>query len=140
VTAPEVSGAGAAGGRPDDPDAEAIAAAVRACPGVADLYGGLAGELATYLPGRRVTGLRVRPDFVEVHVVGRYGVRVADIAGQVRRAVSRVAPGLRVDVLIDDLDVPMPDQPPPEQPAPPPVPALPAAPTTAVPGGAPPVL
>ena len=30
------------------------------CPGCTDLHGGVLGEVATYLPGRRVTGVRLR--------------------------------------------------------------------------------
>ncbi len=53
----------------------------------------------------RVVGVRVRPDGVEVHVVGWYGPTAAEIAGQVRAAVRTVAGPLPVDVVIDDLDV-----------------------------------
>ena len=56
-------------------DADAIAAAVLACPSVAGLGGGPAGAVATYLPGRRVTGVRVRPDGPAGQVGGRTGRR-----------------------------------------------------------------
>src|ERR1700712_3372142 len=58
---------------PDLPDADAIAAAIATCPSVSGLSGGLAGEIATYLPGRRVTGVRTDAGSVEVHVITRYG-------------------------------------------------------------------
>lgn len=86
-------------------DPDVVAAVVAACPGVARLSAGPVGEVATYLPGRRVAGVRVRPDAVEVHVVGWYGPTAAEIAGQVRAAVRTVAGPLPVDVVIDDLDV-----------------------------------
>jgi hypothetical protein len=94
---------GLAPGTGADPDL--VAAVVAACPGVARLSAGPVGEVATYLPGRRVAGVRVRPGAVEVHVVGWYGPTAAEIAGQVRAAVRTVAGPLPVDVVIDDLDV-----------------------------------
>ena len=38
---------------------EQVAAAVLSVPGVHDLHGGVLGEVATYLPGRRVNGIRL---------------------------------------------------------------------------------
>ena len=89
-----------------EPDPDAIATAVLACPEVAGLSGGLVGEVATYLPGRRVTGVRMAPPGVEVSVVGRYGPTVAEIAAAVRDAVRRVAGSRPVDVVIADLAPP----------------------------------
>jgi hypothetical protein len=66
--------------------AEDIAAAVSAAPGVAALSGGRLGGVGTYLPGRRVTGVVIRDDDLEVHVIGRYGVSVTEIAVDVRRS------------------------------------------------------
>lgn len=87
------------------PDPDLIAAAVSGCALVARLSGGLAGEVATYLPGRRVTGVRVGLDRVSVHVVGRYGPPVAEIAGQVQDAVRPLAGDRTIEVVVDDLDV-----------------------------------
>jgi len=56
-----------------DPDADAIAAAALACQGVVSLHGGPLGDVAAYLPGRTVSGVRLAEDRVEVHVVARYG-------------------------------------------------------------------
>ena len=42
------------------PDVDAIARAVTDVEGVADLHGGVLGEVATYLPGRRVPGIRLQ--------------------------------------------------------------------------------
>lgn len=89
---------------PIDPDL--LAATVSACVSVAGLSGGFAGEVATYLPGRRVTGVRVRPDEVQVHVVGVYGIPVAQIGADIRTAVGPLVHGLPVSVSIDDLAVP----------------------------------
>ena len=91
--------------------ADLVAAAVRACPDVVDLTAGAFGQVATYLPGRRVNGVRLGQqdgDAVEVHVVARYGVQAHVLAVQVRQAVWSVLPGRPVDVHIDDLEVPEP--------------------------------
>jgi hypothetical protein len=109
-TATDLAGAPgpAAGELVVEPDT--IAAAVLACPSVADLSGGHAGEIATYLPGRRVTGVRIRPDdplaHVVVHVIGRYGPTVAEIATEVVAAVHAVAGPVPVRVGVDDLALP----------------------------------
>jgi len=93
----------------DPATAEPIAQAVNGCPGVASLSPGEMGEVATYLPGRRVIGIRLR-DSIEVHVVARFGVTVEDLARQVRAAVATVAPGPVVDVYVDDVDVELTEQ------------------------------
>ncbi len=84
-------------------DADAVAAAALACPEVVSLSGGQFGEVATYLPGRRVAGVRVTTDRVDVHVVARYGVPLHQIADRVRRTVAPAVAGLPVDVTFDDI-------------------------------------
>jgi hypothetical protein len=84
--------------------AEAVAEAVVACPGVVRLGTGAPIEVATYLPGRRVHGVRMADGAVEVHVVARPGTVLPDLAEAVRRAVTAVVPVQRVDVYVDDLD------------------------------------
>ena len=92
---------------PDLPDPDAIAAALASCPSVSGLSGGIAGEVATYLPGRRVSGVRSSPGAVEVHVVARYGVPLPEIDAEVRAAVQAAVPGpLQVDVVIADVEDP----------------------------------
>jgi hypothetical protein len=86
-------------------DADVIATAVLSCPLVVALSGGRAGEIASYLPGRRVTGVRIGDGAVTVHVVGAYGPTCDQIASEVRQAVQAVAGGLPVLVGIDDLDL-----------------------------------
>jgi hypothetical protein len=90
-------------------DAERVAAAVGRCRTVARLSGGRFGEVATYLPGRRVTGVAIRDNAprpeVAVHVVGRYGPTMEEISREVVAAVRSVLPGYRVLVGIDDLDI-----------------------------------
>jgi hypothetical protein len=93
-------------GREIDRWVDPIVAAVLACPLVAGLHGGRDGEAVTYLPGRRITGIRITVDQVAIHVVARYPAVMDQVAGQIRRAVAPLAPGLRVDVAIEDLAVP----------------------------------
>ena len=88
-----------------DPDADAIAAAAMACPGVSGLHGGPLNEVAAYLPGRTVPGVRLAEDRVEVHVVARYGTVLPTLADRVRTAVAPQAGGLPVEVHIADLDI-----------------------------------
>ncbi|NIJ10653.1 hypothetical protein FHU38_000997 [Saccharomonospora amisosensis] len=80
-------------------DVDRIAAAVRERPPVADLHGGRFGEIATYLPGRRVTGVRVRPADITVGIVGRYPATVAEMADAVRTAVGPVDRPVHVAVM-----------------------------------------
>ena len=83
--------------------ADLIAAAVTAVPGVAGLHAGMFGEVATYLPGHRVLGIRTTADGVtEVHVTLLYGAAVRDTAALVRDAAAGVAGGV-VDVTVEDV-------------------------------------
>ena len=77
-----------------------------ACPSVAGISPGPLGEVATYLPGRRVPGVRLGDGRIEIHVVARWGVRVPDLAADVRAAVQTIAAGVLVDVHVDDVEVP----------------------------------
>ncbi len=92
-------------------DVDAVAASVGACSNVARLSGGLLGEAATYLPGRRVYGVVVREHPVvgetdlDVRVVATFGSPKSEVADQVRHAVALVAPGRSVTVAIDDVDI-----------------------------------
>ena len=55
-------------------DVDALAAAVRSCPAVDDLDGGPLGTVATYLPGRRVPGIRIGADRASIQVRGKWDV------------------------------------------------------------------
>lgn len=88
-----------------DIDPDTVAARVLACPAVAGLSAGPFGAAATYLPGRKVTGVRISPNTVEVHVVARYGPTVTELAGQVRSALSGRVLGRTVDIVVEDLVV-----------------------------------
>lgn len=94
------------GPAPEPDKAELVAAAVLAVPGVAGLYGGLFGEVATHLPGRRVPGVRIDDGGnAEVHVVLHWGHPVPATAYAVRRAVARLVPG-GVHVVVADVAAP----------------------------------
>lgn len=88
------------------PDADRIAALVLACPRVAGLHRGRFGEVATYLPGRRVTGIRITPNEVLVHLVGRYSATITEIDASVRAALHGHTLGLPVTIVIEDLALP----------------------------------
>ncbi|MCW2744521.1 MAG: hypothetical protein JWM48_1071 [Mycobacterium sp.] len=100
---------------PPPPDAQsvpveqAVADAVLACPAVVRLSGGVVGEIASYLPGKRLLGVRLADGEATVHVVARYGPTVAEIAQQVRQAVRGVTGPLPVTVGVDDLELVTPE-------------------------------
>lgn len=83
--------------------ADTVADIVRAVPGVADLHAGMFGEVATYLPGRRVTGVRVTDDSVDVHITVSAESPVRPTAASVRAAVAAALPGHAVDVTVEDV-------------------------------------
>lgn len=93
-----------------DPDAlaELVAAAVTAHPAVARLHGGYFGAVATYLPGRRLLGVRLgRGDEpVEVAVVLHLGGPIPHIVRELRSEVSTLCGGAAVDITVADLAVP----------------------------------
>jgi len=83
--------------------ADRIAAAVRAVPGVADLHPGMFGEVGTYLPGRRVPGVRIKDGAVEVHLSVVFNASVQKAAAAVRSAVNAQLPGATVDIIVEDV-------------------------------------
>jgi hypothetical protein len=87
----------------DGVDLDAVAAAVRHCPAVDDLYSGPRAEVVSYLPGRRVAGVRIAADHVVISVRGRWGIPVPELARQVRAALATLVGPRRVDVVIADL-------------------------------------
>ena len=81
-----------------------VAAVVLAVPDVVRLHAGRFGEVATYLPGRRVTGIKLGDDTVEVHVVVAGGVPIRETAQLIHAAVAtRVA--TPVHVYVEDVAV-----------------------------------
>lgn len=102
ATTPDSSGVDPA------PLAERIAAVVNAHPAVARLDSGIFGAVATYLPGRRLAGVRLGTgdEPVEIGVVLRLGAPLPGVVTALRREVSALCGGARVDVTVADLDVP----------------------------------
>jgi hypothetical protein len=87
--------------------ADAIAERALSCPAVISLAGGVVGQVATYLPGRRVVGVSLDDDVCEVAVVLRLGADPLPVlADQVRQAVAPVAGSRAVHVLVDDVLLP----------------------------------
>ena len=82
--------------------AELVAQTALGVPGVVRLHGGTFGEVATYLPGRRVAGVRTDETGTDVHVTVYYDAVVADVAERVRKAVGSIT-GTKVDVTIADV-------------------------------------
>ena len=100
-TGPEGSDGAAVPDRTED-GVDRVAAAVLAVPGVTGLHAGSFGEVATYLVGRSVAGIRERGDVTEVHVTVRMGSVLLDVADQVRAAVASVTSG-EVEVVVEDV-------------------------------------
>ncbi|MCD2187937.1 Asp23/Gls24 family envelope stress response protein [Actinomycetospora soli] len=89
-------------------DVDRVAAAVLACPLVCGLATGEHGATETYLPGRRVRGVRVHDDGpgparIVVSVSACYGAPMRRLVEQVRSAVAVRAPGHPVDVVVADV-------------------------------------
>lgn len=82
--------------------ADLVAAAAMAVDGVAGLHTGMFGEVATYLPGRRVDGIRIATEVTEVHLVLVWGAPVLATADAVRAAVQPLVT-TRVDVAVQDV-------------------------------------
>ena len=87
-------------------DPDAVVAATLACPDVAAMSSGVVGEAASYLPGRRVDGVRDIGDELEVHVVAHWGRPLPEVADAVRAALAPLAPGRPVAVFVDDIELP----------------------------------
>ncbi len=90
----------------DGIDVDDIAAAVLACPGVAGLGSGAIGELATYLPGRRVAGIRVSSELVELEICATWGFPAQQIAEHILTALAGVVADRPVQITIVDIAPP----------------------------------
>jgi hypothetical protein len=90
----------------DGIDVDAVAAAVRACPGVSGLHGGRYGEVTTYLPGRVVRGVVVGGGRVRVQVRVAWGTEAPPLAGAITVALAPLTGNRPVDVAIADIDDP----------------------------------
>ncbi len=74
-------------------------------PSVVRRSGGAAGAVAAYLPGERITGLRVTADGrLQVHVVMAWGSTVDEVESQVLAAVEGLWTDGPVDLTVDDIE------------------------------------
>jgi hypothetical protein len=85
-------------------DVDALAEAILACPAVAGLHPGGTRFVATYLPGRRVVGVRVDYDRVLASVVLAEHASVRRLEKQVRDALGPLVGGRYIDVHVADVD------------------------------------
>jgi hypothetical protein len=86
--------------------ADTVAGIARAVPGVVDLHTGGYGEIATYLPGRRVAGVRINGSRIEIHIVASTTTPLRDTARATADAVTAAFPDHTVDVFIGDVATP----------------------------------
>ena len=84
------------------PLADRVADATLSVPGVTGLHAGSFGEVASYLPGRRVNGVRLRDDLAEVHVAVAMGRPLLEVAEAVRAAVAALVT-TPVEVVVEDV-------------------------------------
>lgn len=69
------------------------------------MHSGRFGEVATYLPGGKIGGIRSRPDIVEVHLITQWDLPIPRIVDEVRAAIARL-PDLgkvAVQVVVEDI-------------------------------------
>lgn len=103
----------------DDALAEIVAATVTAHPAVARLDGGVFGGISTYLPGRRLVGVRIGEDDepVEIAVVLHLPQHIPDAVRSLRREVAALCGGRAVDITVADVAIPAIEVGPPAPPA-----------------------
>jgi len=89
-------------------DVDVVSTRVTAVRDVVQLTGGPTDAVATYLPGRRVPGIRTCDGRLEIHAVVTTDRPVTAIADDIRNAVVPLADGMPVDVVIADVTVPSP--------------------------------
>ncbi|HEY3833364.1 MAG TPA: hypothetical protein VGO03_13790 [Acidimicrobiia bacterium] len=83
----------------------AAAKRIDALPEVVRRSGGVADAVATYMPGDRLVGVRLREGTVEAHVVMAWSTTVDEVERAVVGAVR--AEGFQaVDLVIDDIEMP----------------------------------
>jgi hypothetical protein len=85
-------------------DVDAVAAATLDCRAVAGLHDGGKRFVATYLPGRRVIGVRADDGRVLVSVVLAQGASVGTLERQVRSALAPLVQGREIDVHVAEVD------------------------------------
>lgn len=82
--------------------ADQVVAAALSVDGVTGMHAGSYGEVATYLPGRQVSGVRLRDDVTEVHVTVAMGSPLRDVAWRVHASVAGLV-ATPVAVVVEDV-------------------------------------
>jgi hypothetical protein len=90
----------------DGIDVDAVAAAVGECAGVSGLDGGEFGEVASYLPGRKVEGIMVGGGRVTVQIRSQWAVPAPALAALVTGVLAPLTGCRPVDVVVADIDDP----------------------------------
>src|ERR1039457_1768720 len=90
----------------DGVNVDAVAAAVLGCAGVAGLDGGRFGEVASYLPGRKVPGVVVSGGRGTVQIRCRGGGAAPGLAAAITAVRAPLTGRRPVDVVIADIDDP----------------------------------
>ncbi|MHA6799116.1 hypothetical protein [Bounagaea algeriensis] len=109
---------GAARGVPQEGElADRISALLDEHPDVAAAHSGRFGDIAAYLPGRRVPGVRISDERVEIGVTARWSRRLPALVAELRAAVldllTRADSAVRaVDVTVADIESPDESDPP----------------------------
>src|SRR5690348_9697652 len=83
----------------DGVNVDAVAAAVLGCAGVAGLDGGRFGEVASYLPSRKVPGVVVSGGRVRVQIRSRWGVPAPGLAALITTVLTPLTGSRPVDVV-----------------------------------------
>ena len=82
-----------------------IAGRVDEIPQVVRRSGGAVGVVAAYLPGERITGLRVTNDQrLQLHVVMASGSTVDELESQVLAAIGGLWSDGPIDLTVDDIE------------------------------------
>lgn len=83
--------------------AEQVSQLVQDHPSVVKLHGGEFGEIATYLPGRRITGVRISDDGrTEISVVLRLDRPLSTVVSELRSTIAARTGG-PVDITVADV-------------------------------------
>ena len=90
----------------DGINVDAVAAAVRACPGVSGLDRGQFSPVASYLPGRIVEGVEVSGGRVTVQIRAQWAVPVPELAARIALVLAPLTGNRPVDVVVSDIDDP----------------------------------
>ena len=88
--------------------ARAVADTALSTEGIYSLGTGTFAEVATYEGADKVLGVMVTEEEVEVHIVALYPLQssIPELAERVRQKVAPEVESRRVDVVVEDIEVP----------------------------------